>query len=223
MSPLHAHTPLHSSPPRRSPGAPGPREALRRPPGARAEQRGGCGGGGGDARRAPGPRPVPRPGARNQTPASGRTGSAASRWGTSADPAAASLSALAQNPALLTCREPGRFCRGRRRRCWSRLRRRRRRRPRAPPSPGPAPPPPPPLVPAPVPASHWPPPPQATRRRCQWPAGLSLSSAIEQPIYFSPARSPASVSRPGLELSRHIWLAPSGLSGCSPSSQQRPQ
>lgn len=88
---------------------------------------------------------------------------------------------------------------------------------------GPPPPPPPPLVPAPVPASHWPLPPQATRRRCQWPAGLSLSSAIEQPIYFSPARSPASVSRPGLELSRHIWLAPSGLSGCSPSSQQRPQ
>lgn len=43
-------------------------------------------------------------------------------------------------------------------------------------------------------------------------------------LYISPQPfSPASVSRSGLECRRHIWPAPSGLSACSPSSQQRPQ
>lgn len=62
------------------PGAPGPPEAPGQPPGRSAAPRG-CGGG--EARRAPGPRPAPgseAPCARNRTPASRRPGSATSRW-----------------------------------------------------------------------------------------------------------------------------------------------
>lgn len=221
MSPLHAHTPLHSSPPptksRSSGAARGSTPATRSESGTegRLRRRRRC---------AEGARPAPGSEARRAQPDAGlgthrlrgqqvgnlRGPRRSQLVRPSPEPRAPHLprarALLPRPPATLL--EPP---------------------PPPPPAARPAlararpPPPPPPLVPAPVPASHWPLPPQATRRRCQWPAGLSLSSAIEQPIYFSPARSPASVSRPGLELSRHIWLAPSGLSGCSPSSQQRPQ
>lgn len=128
LTPLHAHTALHF------PGAPGPPEAPGPPPGGSAAQRG-CSGG--EARRAPGPRPAPcslfgGPARARSDADLGMPRFRCQQVGALRTPPYSAWPFPARRPALLTCRGPGRFYRGRRRRCWSRLR---RRRPRAPPRP----------------------------------------------------------------------------------------